>query len=170
MKRALRVAVWTLGGFAGLLALAYGVALFLPVRHTASVSRVVAGTPEEVWAVITGVEEFTTWRTDIDRAERLEPRQGWPVWREEGASGSLTFEVTGIEPGRRLVTRIADEGLPFGGTWTYELEPTGTGTVVTITENGEIYSPVYRFVSRFFLGYEGTLTTYLEALEARMER
>lgn len=170
MNGVLRMAAWMLGGVGGLLAVAFGVALFLPVDHTASVSRAVAGTPEEVWAVITGVEQFTTWRTDIDRVERLEPREGWPVWREEGASGPLTFEVTGIEPARRLVTRIADEGLPFGGTWMYELEPTGTGTLVTITENGEIYSPVYRFVSRFILGYEGTMTTYLDALEARMER
>lgn len=170
MRPALRFALWTLGGIAALVVIVFGVGLLLPVDHTASVSRVVEGTPEEVWAVITDVEEFATWRTDVDRAERLETREGWPVWREEGASGSLTLEVTGIEPARRLVTRIADEGLPFGGIWTYELEPSGTGTLVTVTENGEIYSPVYRFVARFFLGYEGTLLAYVDALQAEMAR
>ncbi len=170
MRLALRFFLWTLGGVAALLVLVFGVGLFLPVDHTASVSRVVEGTPGEVWAVITDVEAFTTWRTDIDRAERLETREGWPVWREDGPSGSLTLEVTGIEPARRMVTRIADEGLPFGGTWMYELEPSGAGTLVTITENGEIYSPVYRFVSRFFLGYEDTLLAYLDALQSKMAR
>lgn len=170
MQRAGKIVAWGLGGVAGLAVLVILVALFLPVRHSATVSRVVAGTPEEVWAVITDVEAFSTWRTDIDRAEHIEPRAGWPAWREEGPSGSLTFEMAGVEPPKRLVTEIVDEGLPFGGTWTYVLEPSGAGTLVTITEDGLIYSPVYRFVSRFFLGYEGTMVTYLDALEARMAR
>ena len=170
MRRPGRIVAWGAAGVAGLALLAILVALFLPVKHSASVSRVVAGTPEEVWGVITDVESFSTWRTDIDRAERLEPREGWPAWREEGASGSLTFEMAGVEPPKRLVTSIVDEGLPFGGTWTYVLEPSGSGTLVTITEDGEIYNPVYRFVSRFILGYEATMVTYLDGLEARMGR
>lgn len=170
MRRALRIVGWGLAGVAGLALLAILVALFLPVKHSATVSRVVAGTPEEVWAVITDVEAFSSWRTDVDRAERLEPRGGWPAWREEGPSGALTFEMAGVEPPKRLVTSIVDEGLPFGGTWTYVLEPSGEGTLVTITEDGLIYSPLYRFVSRFFLGYEGTMVTYMDGLEARMGR
>ena len=78
MKRAGRIAAWMVGGVAGLALLAILVALFLPVRHSATVSRGVAGTPEEVWAVITHVEAFSTWRTDIDRAERIDPRAGGP--------------------------------------------------------------------------------------------
>lgn len=170
MKRTGRIIVWILGGVAALILLVVGVGLLLPVRHSATVSRVVAGTPEEVWAVITDVESFPTWRSDLVRAERLEPRAGWPSWREEGPSGALTFEMSAVEPAKRLVTSIVDEGLPFGGTWTYVLEPSGTGTLITITEDGLIYSPVYRFVSRFFLGYEGTLVTYLDGLETRMRR
>ena len=170
MTRAGRVVVWVVGGLAGLVLLVIGVGLLLPVGHSATVSRLVAGTPEQVWTVITDVEAFATWRTDIDRAERLEPRGGWPAWREEGPSGALTFEMAGVEPPERPVTSIVDEGLPFGGTWTYVLEPSGGGTLVTITEDGLIYSPLYRFVSRFFLGYDGTMVTYLDGLEARMGR
>ena len=55
--------------------------------------------------------------------------------------------------------------MPFGGTWTYRLEPTASGTRLTITEDGEIYNPTFRFVARFVLGYEGTMTRYLDALE-----
>ena len=78
------------------------------------------------------------------------------------------MEVSGEEPPRRLVTRIADEDLPFGGTWTYRLEPDGGGTRVTITEDGEVYNPVFRFVSRFVMGHDATLRTYLDDLEAHM--
>ena len=170
MKKTMRIALWTVGGVAALVLLVVLVGLFLPVRHSATVARDVSGTPEEVWAVITDVEGFAAWRPDVDRAERIEPIGGWPAWREEGPSGTLTFAVAAVEPRRRLVTEIVDEGLPFGGRWTYLLESAPGGTHLTITEDGFIYSPVYRFVSRFFIGYESTAQAYLDALEARMAR
>jgi uncharacterized protein YndB with AHSA1/START domain len=169
MKRALRIAAWIAGGLAVAVLLVVLIGVFLPVRHTATVDRELAASPDEVWSVITGVERFSEWRPGVDRAERLEPIQGWPAWREEGPEGPITFAVAALEPRRRLVTEIVDEGLPFGGRWTYLLEPVGEGTRLTITENGFIYNPVYRFVSRFFMGYEGTAQTYLDALEARVE-
>ena len=168
MKRVLRVIAWTVGGVVALAALALTVGFLLPIRHTATASRTVAGSAEEVWETITSVEEFASWRTDIERAVPLEPIEGWPAWREEGPSGTLTFAMTAAEPGHRLATRIVDDGLPFGGTWTYVLEPVADGTLVTITEDGFVTNPVYRLVSRFFIGHESTMNTYLDALEARM--
>lgn len=142
--------------------------LMLPVAHTATASRVVRGDPEAVWAVITDVDGFPSWRPDVERAERLEGSGRTPAWREHGPGGSLAFEVVEAEAARRLVTRILDEGQPFGGTWTYELEPEGTGTLVRLREDGEIHSPVFRFVARWLVGYEGTMRAYLEALADRM--
>ena len=63
-----------------------------------------------------------------------------------------------------LVTRIADRSLPFGGTWTYVLAPDGNGTRLTITEHGEVYNPIFRFVSRFIIGHTGTMEGVLRAL------
>lgn len=167
MPRALRVVAWIAGGTAALALVVFLVGLFLPVRHSVTVMREVAGTPAEVWEVITGVETFAEWRPGVERAERLEPIGGWPAWREEGPEGPLTFVVAAVEPERTLVTEIVDEGLPFGGRWTYLLEPTSTGTRLSITEDGFVYNPIYRFVSRFFLGYTSTVEAYLDALEAR---
>jgi uncharacterized protein YndB with AHSA1/START domain len=168
MKAVLRVGSWIVGGLAAAVLLVVVIGFFLPVRHTATVTRDLTASPEEVWALITGVERFAEWRPDVTRAERLEPVAGWPAWREDGPQGSLTFVMRAVEPRRRLVAEIADEGLPFGGRWTYLLEPVGTSTRVSITEDGFIYNPVYRFVSRFFLEYEGTAQAYLDALEARL--
>lgn len=168
MKRVLRVMAWGVGGLVVLALTLVTVGFFLPAGHVATLSRVVAGTPEEVWETITGVEDFASWRTDIDRSERLEPIEGWPAWREEGTSGTLTFAMVGVEPPHRLATRIVEEGLGFGRTWTYELAPAEGGTLVTITENGFVTNAISRLVSRFVIGYEGTMTAYLDALEARM--
>jgi hypothetical protein len=42
------------------------------------------------------------------------------------------------------------------------VSPETNGSRLNITERGEIYNPVFRFVSRFILGYTGTLDTYLK--------
>jgi hypothetical protein len=71
------------------------------------------------------------------------------------------------EPPSLLVSRIADPNLPFGGTWTYRLSPSGTGSELTITEDGEVYNPFFRFMSRFVFGHYATLDAFIKSLEAR---
>ncbi|MFQ5888641.1 MAG: SRPBCC family protein [Gemmatimonadota bacterium] len=162
-----------------LIAIAFVVALvsvvgivgaLLPERHVASGSATLDAPPEEVWAVITAFEEAPAWRPGVKRMERLPDRNGHPVWVEVGRQGRLTYEVTEIDPPRHMVTVIADPELPFGGSWTYDLVPEGTGTRVTITEKGEIYNPIFRFMARFVFGYDGTLRRYLNALSERLGR
>jgi hypothetical protein len=63
------------------------------------------------------------------------------------------------------VSRIADPNLPFGGTWTFEITPAPGGARLRITEDGEIYNPLFRFMARFIFGYEGTINGYLSAQE-----
>ena len=60
--------------------------------------------------------------------------------------------------------RIADDTLPFGGTWTYELAPEGAGTRLTITEDGVVRNVVFRFLSRWVFSHTATLEKYLRAL------
>lgn len=142
----------------------------LPVSHTASVQRTLAQTPEGVWDVLIDTEAFPTWRSGVESVELLPDRVGRRVWRERSDDGLLTFEVVESARPSHLVTRIADEGLPFGGTWTWELAPDGAGTVVTLTEDGEIYNPLFRFMSRFVFGHEQTMRTFLDDLERHVRR
>lgn len=145
-----------------------GVGALLPVSHTASVDRVVRESPEAVWSVITDVEAFPSWRPDVDEVRVEDGGDGLVAWVESGGSGVLPMETVRREPPRILITRIG-EGLPFGGRWTYRLDPVDRDrTRVTLTEEGEVYNPVFRFVSRFVMGHESTMDAYLDALEARM--
>jgi uncharacterized protein YndB with AHSA1/START domain len=146
------------------------VGVLLPQGHVASVSRDYAANPDVVWQSITNVEGFADWRRDIQSVERLPSEHGKPRWRETSKYDALTMEVTESVPSRKLVTRIADEGLPFGGTWTYELSPNASGTRLTITERGEVYNPFFRFVARFIMGHDGTMKKYHEALTAKLSR
>jgi uncharacterized protein YndB with AHSA1/START domain len=144
----------------GLLVLLVALAGFsLPQDHVATRSATFNKPVAEVWNAITDVEAFPRWRSGISRVEVLarEPRR----WREHGSDEPITFQIVESHPPVRLVSEIADTGLPFGGRWIYELKSTGTGTELTITERGEVYNPVFRFVSRFVMGHTATIEAYL---------
>jgi uncharacterized protein YndB with AHSA1/START domain len=141
----------------------------LPRSHRASREQIMKATPESIWAAITEVEAFPSWRPDVKRVQRLPDRDRQRAWVEDGQSGKITFVIERIEAPRLLITRIADPELPFGGTWTYEIAAAAHGTRVRITEDGEIYNPLFRFMARFVFGYERTMASYLEALEKRVQ-
>jgi hypothetical protein len=42
------------------------------------------------------------------------------------------------------------------------------GSLLTITEHGEIYNPLFRSISRYLLGYTATIDNYLQALHAKL--
>jgi hypothetical protein len=144
------------------IAIVLGVGYALPQAHLASRAISLRQKSTDVFALISNFKDGASWRSGIREVEILAPANGHIVFRERGPSGVLTYEVIALEPTQRLVTRIADKNLPFGGTWTFETFPTSEGTRLNITERGEIYNPVFRFVSRFILGYNRTLDTYLQ--------
>lgn len=160
--------------FIGVIALACVLALAaligsrLGQSHRASVATTFPVAADVVWTAITNVEAFPSWRAGVKRIERLPDRNGLPAWVEEGRSGKMTLAIERMERPRILVTRIADPNLPFGGTWTYEIVPDDSGSRLTITENGEIYNPIFRFMARFIFGYEGTIRSYMSSLEKRL--
>ena len=156
----LTVAALTIGVVVG-----FGMAI--PQDHTATRWARIDAPVDSVWSAITTPAAFPEWRADVASVEVLPPVQGRPSWREVSDGEALTFEITRWDRPGEVVTRIADEGLPFGGTWVYTLDGTGAATRVTITENGQIYSAVYRFVAQFVLGYEESMERYLGALVDR---
>lgn len=136
----------------------------LPVKHRASRQATYAAAPDMVFDALTKVENFPSWRSKVASVQSLDAVNGAPSYRESGDDGNITYIVDEADPGRRLVTRIADTGLPFGGRWTFELTPAGRGTALRITEDGEVYNPIFRFMSRFVFGHTATLDTYLADL------
>ena len=151
-----------------LIACVVAIGYALPIAHVAQRSVALGAPPTTVWATITDVTAYPTWRSDVDSVEVLAPLEGRQSWREMGSNGEITYAVIAAEPLRRMVTRIMDRDLPFGGEWEYVIEPEGSGSRLTITERGEVYNPLFRFVSRFVMGHTATIDGYLEALSARL--
>lgn len=159
-----------LGVVALLFVVLIAVGYTLPVKHRATVDATIAARPDQVYALITNVASFPTWRTGVTSVEVLPSSDGKKRWREVSKNGTIPFVVESEDPPSRLVGRIDSKSLPFGGTWTYELRSDSSGrTNLRITEDGEIYNPIFRLVSRFFIGYEGTIRQYLADVERKLK-
>lgn len=142
-----------------------GIGYLLPVKHTATREQSYAASPSTVFAAITTPAAFPRWRRGLESVELLPDENGRKKFREIGSDGKITFLVEESVPDRKLVMRIADKSLPFGGSWTYELSPAPSGTLLRITEHGEVYNPLFRFMSRFVFGHARTIEQYLADLE-----
>lgn len=164
--------IWiVLGSVVGLILVAIGVAYVigsrLPVGHSVSVSRSLRATPDEVWSVITDIDAMPSWRKELKGIERTAGKDVLPRWVEKSGFGDIPLQAEMMEKPHRLVTRIDDPKLPFGGRWTYELAAEGKETRLKITEDGEVKSPMFRFMSKYIFGHRKTLETYADQLEAK---
>jgi hypothetical protein len=138
-SRALNIVLWLGVALVGLIAAIAVIGARLPVDHLAA-SR-------------------AHYEADIDAV--------WSAVEAEIAEQDMELEIVERVAPHRLVTRIPPGG-PFGGTWTCELASKKNGTTLTITERGEVYNAVFRFVSRFVFGHHATLDQFLRAVGTRL--
>jgi hypothetical protein len=164
----MKIALIVLATLLGLVVLVALVGWSLPVKHRASRQASFTASPDAVYAVISAPRDFPSWRSKVKSVEMLPDNEHHLSFREVGDDGSILYVVDEAIPSRRLVTRIADRSLPFGGTWTYELTPAGTGTTLRITEDGEVYNVIFRIVSKFVFGHDATIDAYLRDLGRRL--
>ncbi len=163
---------WIIGlvvGLVTLVAIVVGVGLLLPEKHRVSESVRFHIGSNLLWETITDFSAYKTWRSGVSAVERLPDMNGHPVWKETDSRGdSIPYETVESVQGNRLVRRIADSSLPFGGTWEFSLETTPDGVILTITEDGEVYNPIFRFVSRFIMGHSKNIHRYLSDLQTKV--
>jgi uncharacterized protein YndB with AHSA1/START domain len=184
---------WLFGILFVLIALLLGLlaaGAMLPVQHHVTVERTFHQTPEAVWQAITDHPNEPKWRADLESIRQLPDRDGHEVWEETHKDGQEiaieTIESQPPAPGSgagaaatggsptsssaKLVRKIVDQ-TAFGGTWTYQLTPSANGASATlsITEDGEVYNPAFRFISRFIMGQDTTIKKYLGALGKKFE-
>ena len=157
----MKIALIALATLATLIALVAALGWSLPVEHHAAREASFRAPPEAVFALIASPRAFPTWRAKVKSVELLPSTGDHLSYRETGDDGTIPYVVDESVPPRRLVTRIADRSLPFGGKWTYELAPTSNGTTLRITEDGEVYNVIFRVMSRYVFGHTATIDAYL---------
>jgi hypothetical protein len=151
--------IWIIGGtlvlLVGVVAL---IGAMIPQSHRASRKARFRQAPDAIYAAIAGPPD---WRADVKGSGKL-PDGKW--WEQDSHGQKITYELLEDRAPSRRVTRIADPKLPFGGTWTFEIAPDAGGSSLRITEDGEIYNVIFRFVARFFMGYNSNIEGYLNGL------
>jgi hypothetical protein len=101
----------------------------------------------------------------VKSSELVTEPDGSQLQRETSQRGEvMVYALESVQPSQAITRRIATENLPYGGRWSFVFAPENGGTRVRITEDGEVYNPVFRFVSRFILGQTATLDAYLGAM------
>lgn len=114
----------------------------LPRNHVASRTLHVRRALQDVWAVVT---------------------------RLAGGS-SIPVEVVESTPPTRLVTRVKETERNFGGTWTIAIAPSPDGSTLTITEDGWVANPIFRFMSRFVIGHHATMDALLKNVAKQLDQ
>jgi hypothetical protein len=160
----MRIVLWSLLALASLLVLITVIGALLPRNHVATRIGRYRQPPETIWKAITDVDAMPSWREGLKSVEHLPDRNGLPAHLEITTNGKLPFETTEMIPLQKLVTRIADPKLPFGGTWTLEIAPLVDGATLRITENGYVSNPFFRFMSKFVFSQTSTMEIYLKSL------
>src|SRR5439155_11902889 len=118
----------------------------LPKSHTASRTVRFRRSAEEIFDTLTDYRSFPSWRADVKSVRELD--DGRRGWIETTRHGDMPLEIIESDRPQKFVTRIADPKLPFGGTWTWQIVSIAPEECeVTVTEDGEIYNPLFRFMA-----------------------
>lgn len=138
------------------------VGLVLPRGHVVARTITLHQPPDAIWQTMTDFDRISSWRPNVARVEQLPTQNGFSIWREHYQNGDALSLATveSIAPAR-LVREIADPDLPFGGRWVYQIAAVEGGSLVTITEHGDVSNPVFRVVSRLFMDQTATIDQYL---------
>lgn len=136
----------------------------LPKTHVASRSILLRRSPSDVYAVVRDFESAPKWRSDLKQIEVEAPNGGPVRFREIAKHGTVNYELVEDVPAERMVTRIRDTDLGYGGQWTYTFVQENGGTRVTIREDGEVSNVIFRFMSRYVFGQTATIDSYLTLL------
>lgn len=138
--------MWYAFAVAGLLIGSIGIVTtigaLMPRQHQASGSAEFATNADSLWELAVALQEESDVKTEAVIEER---------------------------PRRRVTRVIEPPGAMFGGTWTLEFESIASGTRLTITEEGHVYNPLFRFLGKYVFGQDTTLRTFLKTLGNRVQ-
>jgi uncharacterized protein YndB with AHSA1/START domain len=159
----------------GLVLMGLGVVLsfgaVLPREHVVTRSVDLRASPEVVWTLISEPEKFPSWRSSVKSVEILSSGTEPVRWVEASGNDRLKLAVVEKKDRETLVTKIDDDKLPYGGTWTFTLRPSSGdgGSHLEIAERGFVNPPPFRFLAKFVFGHATTIERYLADLRKRLE-
>lgn len=141
----------------------YGYGSNLPRETTTTVSATYNQPIEAVWNRITDYAAIPAWSKDMEKVERLDDLEGFPVWRFHPKKGdTMDIQILRSEKPSLHIAKVVDsDALPFGGTWIFQLKSSSENvTEVSLTEDGFIKSAIPRAICEL-LGKDRMIKAHL---------
>jgi uncharacterized protein YndB with AHSA1/START domain len=163
----MRWVVIIVGAVIGLAVLITLVGLTRPKGHVARTRAAYRAPPEQLWATLTEFARWHEWNPEVKSVEPLPDQDGHRRMNVTGSWGPALTEIAVWEPLHRLETRM--NAGSFRGSWTYELTPSSEGgTILIVTESGEVDNPVFRAMM-IFMDMHATMMAFHRALAERTQ-
>lgn len=139
----------------------YFVGLLLSPKTTASVSGRIEAEPQQVWDYVINTSAPGSSESPT-RAHQATSEQGSTTSVRPPRDGQPGITVEKRIDAELLVVTFDDGRHPYVGTWTFELDQVHGGTLLTVTEHGEISDPFYRALSRVLFRDTSKLGEYVD--------
>ncbi len=166
MPRTLKFSLGISFALIGLVAVFLGLGFAQDTKYKNSVEEVFNATPEQIWTYLIDVESIPNRRKEVVSVEIIEkdPQGLVSVWKEiPDMGGYMKFRRGEFVPNVKLEVILFESSYKMLGKWTYELTNKNGNTLVRVTEETEIVSPLLR--GAFFLaGRDSTLQQELDFL------
>jgi len=169
LKNLFSIILTTLFIAGAVLVIAVMVGMTLPETTEAARSARFKARPAAVFSVISTIDRYPQWRSDVTRVEVLPDDGGGVLFKEYGRENVVTYRIEESEAPLHMRVRVADDSVPFGGSWTFVLQPFEDGTSLTITEEGTIGNPLYRVAAKVLFSATDSIDRYLSDLAAVAE-
>src|ERR1039458_5585634 len=98
----MRYALIGVGAVVALVLIVVAVGYTLPVKHSGEAKATFKATSETLFALITNVEAFPTWRSGLKSVELIPSTDGRKRFRELSGDGPIAYVIESAEPSRRL--------------------------------------------------------------------
>lgn len=157
----------TLGVFILVVGLIMLVGLRLPKAYHNSGTLLIRQPITAVWDAIQDMDSLPVTGSANHNVTRLPDENDLPVWLIDMGSSQVTIQTIEADPPHQLVRVFADSVAPITARYQYTLSEMGSGTELTVEEEGHIdsgtwHAPIFRIMVRLMPG--AGVRTYLHQL------
>jgi uncharacterized protein YndB with AHSA1/START domain len=130
-------------------AVMYMVGASMTSHHLLTRRMSYAAPPERVWSALLSIRQLPYDRSDLRAVDQGTATA--PPSSVEVVGTPVALEIETFRPPRTLVVKTTDPRVPWGGTWTFEIDLESSQiTKLTVTEDAEVRSRLLRFAVRTF--------------------
>ena len=150
----------------GLILIIVVVGMTRPSHHVAQTRGKYNKPPADLWSVVSDYAKWSEWNPEIKSVTPLPDQNGRKMINVVGSWGTAPTALAVWNPPSKMKTEM--NAGSFSGSWTYEMAPTDDGgTLLTITEEGDVGNPIFRAMM-IFHDNEATMRGYHAALAKRL--